>query len=47
MTDHRIMRHEVVDGGIGQTKLSLVGHSEEFALCPLESGEPLKDSKGE
>lgn len=36
------MRHEVVEGGMGQTKLSLVGHSEEFGLCLLDSGEPLK-----
>lgn len=47
MTDHRIMGHEVVEGGMGQTKLSLVGHAKEFGLCPLDSGEPLKDFNGE
>lgn len=44
MTDYRIMRHEVVEGGMGQTQLSLVGHSNEFGHCPLDNRkEPLKD----
>lgn len=43
VTDHRIMRREVVERAVGQTKLSLVGHAKEFGLCPLDSGEPLKD----
>lgn len=42
MTDRRIMRCEVVERAMGQ-KLSLVGHAKEFGLCPLDSGEPLKD----
>ena len=45
MTAHRIMRCEVVEGGMGQTKLSLVGQFKEFGLCPLDNGEPLKEFK--
>ena len=39
------MRCEVVEGGMGQTKLSLVGQFKEFGLCPLDNGEPLKEFK--
>lgn len=45
VTAHRIRRCEVVEGGMGQTKLSLVGQFKGFGLCPLDNGEPLKEFK--